>query len=317
MDGWSAIRMCSSIFWWQRPPSWPRHPGFPLLWWAGRFRPESSWPPGRWSLADTEKHRYNRRHRKWQENASLTRLNLICHLHGCKTILCERRRVPLEESTCMMTDGIGLRVNGGKFDCWSGSSFNWSMSTSQSVCVRVCMSAPPGRSEVRGSRCCMKRWCPCACRPATNQWEREKFSTAPSLASSQCSTAQPRSAGKACHNTGQRVEAERGGEPKREGNGAKGQMEQNHPRCKNNKSQLLMWHLVISHMKTWDGKEKAIGRICHILRVDLGIFFFFFFKFSFNVLSVIIHYSDICYTFINFFLLILITVISLCKVFTV
>lgn len=35
----------------------------------------------------------------------LTRLNPICHLHQCKTTLCERQRVPLEESLHMMTDG--------------------------------------------------------------------------------------------------------------------------------------------------------------------------------------------------------------------
>lgn len=105
----------------------------------------------------------------------LTRLNPICHLHRCKTTLCERQRVPLEESLHMMTDGrsYGWMVANSTADPKAAFTVN---NVSQARGEFSCVCAPPSWSEVRGSRCWMIRWRPCAGRPATNQRERERDS---------------------------------------------------------------------------------------------------------------------------------------------
>lgn len=99
-----------AISWWQLLPSWRRRPGRPPLWWAGRSRSESAWPHGRWSLANRGEHCYSKHHK------NLPPAPLF------KTTLCERRRVPSEESIRTDDRWLELWVNAGKFNCSSESS---------------------------------------------------------------------------------------------------------------------------------------------------------------------------------------------------
>lgn len=124
-----------------------------------------------------------------------------------KTTLCERRRVPLEES--IHTD----RWSHGSMEAHATADPNVveceQRAKGQFVCACVCVSSP-GCSEVRGSRCWVIRWC----RPTTNQRERKRKTPGDTLcnpealrtelaASQHCTPLGQMQAWQACHNTGQ------------------------------------------------------------------------------------------------------------------
>lgn len=199
-----------------------------------------------------------------------------------KTTLCERRRVPLEES--IHTD----RWSHGSMVAHATADPNVAeceqRAKGQFVCARVCVSAPPAvvRSGVAGAG-----WYGDACapsRPTTNQRERKRKTLGDTLcnpealrtelaASQHCTPLGQMQAWQACHNTGQGApqrteEGEWMRAREREwtrwwcwwGSRAKGQMKQNWPlAAKNNKSQLFMWHLLIRHMKN----KNWICLMCH------------------------------------------------------
>lgn len=231
-----------------------------------------------WTLVPG-RNKETRLQQRWLLKIGLTRLKLRCHLQRCQTIVCERRRVPLEESVLMMTDGWGY---GWQIQLLIRKQLLlWTMSQRPKgihrECVYVLLLA-----EVRsGSRWCMIQlswW------ETPREWERHpeiwhcKALHAELAASWCCTWSSQTPALNACHNTGQGTQYCSGwqqlrGAVKEEGedNLAK-KVKCSRTTAQKQNKQMFIWYLLISHREMWC-KEKAICNSVWFLNYVVIIFF--------------------------------------------